>query len=181
MKNKQCIHCGESNLDKLVKGGNNTRRNICKKCHCNNNKIWYKSLSKEDKSKRSKEYYKKRKEKIKNFTEDEKIIEWAKRFRNRSIIGLKRKDNFNSRKDLSIDLLVEKAKEGLNKFPYMTFLDSKNKWATASVDRIDSSKEYSEDNIRVVPFWLNSAMLNLDDDKFHELITHYYINFIEQN
>lgn len=35
---------------------------------------------------------------------------------------------------------------------------------SASIDRIDSSKPYSDDNIQVIPLWLNMAKLNKSID-----------------
>lgn len=73
----------------------------------------------------------------------------------------------NGRKHLTKDFLKEKALEGLKKFPYMKFVhinkNKKNHSAhpfSASLDRINPNLGYQEDNIQVIPTWLNSAKLN---------------------
>ena len=92
------------------------------------------------------------------------INKWAMQNRNRAS-----ENRFKQRKDLDLEnlkLLCYKARE---LFPYITFnnrRDGRNSQTWASIDRVDPTKPYSDDNIIVVPLWLNSAKL---DSSYPEL------------
>ncbi len=73
----------------------------------------------------------------------------------------------DGRRHLTKAFLKERALEGLKKFPYMKFVhinENKKNYSShpfsASLDRINPNLGYQEDNIQVIPSWLNSAKLN---------------------
>jgi hypothetical protein len=86
-------------------------------------------------------------------------------------------DRFAGRKEIPLDTLVYMVKDAMVKFPYLSCCQNKPLWQTPSVDRIDSSKPYSVDNIIVIPLWLNSAKLDMSLDKIHELMKDYIHSF----
>lgn len=88
-------------------------------------------------------------------------------------LWIHRTTNKKENKFLCRDNLFQLAHEALKKFPYIKFINHMDKSATrgkcarpnsASIDRIDSSKPYSDDNIQVIPLWLNMAKLNKSID-----------------
>jgi hypothetical protein len=112
---------------------------------------------------------KQREEYIKLTDINEIVKIWCRRWLNSS-----GKTRNPGRKDISFDFLYNKCIESMKLFPYMTFKniieDGGRKAFYASVDRIDSSKIYSEDNIVVIPLWLNSAKLDMTIDELKEVI-----------
>lgn len=56
----------------------------------------------------------------------------------------------------------------------MSFTGGSNKGLNASLDRVDSSKDYSDiANLRVIPLWLNSAKLQMSDSELNNLMKHH--------
>lgn len=152
----------EFGYDKRTK---DNKRYQCKKCTRDYNNNWINN----NKEKYKKTYYKNysiHKDKARN-DKDYSIKAWAMKWR-----STRRKIKFMaSRKNVSLDYLIELANKALLIFPYLQFaFGNKNKAYTASVDRIDSKKPYSNDNIKIIPFWLNSAKLDLNEEEFKELI-----------
>lgn len=167
-----CKHCGESNLDLLCKDNKRKsgKRRICKKCHANYNKI--NNLKRKNKIQTTgKIYYLKTKEKLLT-NEDFQIKNFCLKFKNRK--------RLNFSKKIELNILIQKCKEGKEKFPYMTFYNHKKLAFRASVDRIDSSKDYTKENIQIIPLWLNSGKLDMSMDDFHLLITNYYEKFLSK-
>lgn len=73
--------------------------------------------------------------------------------------------------------VVALAIEAKKRFPYMVFrgvkfTDSKARYA--SIDRIDSSKDYSDiTNIQILPLWLNMAKADLSENELKVYMQHY--------
>lgn len=156
-------------------------RNHCKECNRKKSKDHYQNLNKEEKEKK-KTYFKKNyyrsKERLNSLSLDEQIIRWCKHSVSRSAYFDTKQKSLNSRKDLNIEELKKLCYEGLEKYPYMTFLNLKSEknnilnWA--SLDRIDSSKDYSDiNNLQIIPLWLNSAKLNQSEEELQIKIIHY--------
>jgi len=82
-------------------------------------------------------------------------------------------EKFEGRASIGLDFLVSLMKDGIKKFPYLHCRPGRSLWETPSVDRIDASKPYSEDNIVVIPLWLNSAKLDMPLEKLHGLMREY--------
>ena len=170
MKKIKCRHCGESRLDYLTKkkGG---YRTICKPCHNKYEKERRKLKEQENpelKDKRLREgrdAYKRKREQIEK-DPDAKIRFWAAQWRNTPREG-------RDRSQVTQDRLVELTYEGLKKFPYMRVLEKDKTYITASVDRIDSRKGYTDDNIQVIPYWLNSAKMNMEEIELRSYIKHF--------
>ena len=167
-KERKCKVCGENQWNLLIKRGND-RRNICKRCHAYREherrtkaEIANPNLV-EERKQQSRDRYERKREQIKTDL-DARIRFWAKQNKNRST---------HNRKELSIEFVVEEAKKALEVFPYMKFLDRDNLFDTASIDRIDSTKGYTDDNIRIVTYWLNSAKMNMSEEQLKERMQHY--------
>ena len=169
--NIYCSTCKEIKQEHemcFVKG---KMRNKCKSCHTRDNTINRAKKSDEHLKEVSKRTYRKRKERISSgfYTEDELIRIWCRKARTKS--GLK---NSRTRENLSVGVLYEKALIAKQMFPYITFNNSRlnndhHNWA--SLDRIDSSKGYEDDNVIIVPLWLNSAKLNMTYKQLLDLIS----------
>lgn len=115
------------------------------------------------------DYYK-RKEKRKSgdFSLDEIINHWCNRTLSKQ--GLK---SNRTRCAVSKDLLKTLCHRSIEHFPYITFNNFTGvggKWHWASIDRIDSTKGYTDDNIVVIPLWLNSAKLDTTFNNLLDLI-----------
>ena len=153
---KKCRYCG-------VIDNHPRNKTICKSCHAKKNKEWWNNLSQDEKYKRNRKHYISNKNIMEKNSNDIDfcIREWVLRWQRRS----DKSNKFVGRKNLITDDLVILAKQGLKKFPYMDFsIVNKNckKAFWASVDKIDSSKDYSDiNNLQFIPLWLNSAKLDL--------------------
>lgn len=147
------------------------KRSHCRKCRSKREKkyrkssVWY--------SKQCRHSYSNKMKKAKNNKEYD-IRLWATIWKSRPKENphrLVQQKFLDSRKAIPIDTLVDLAKEALNHFPYMQFAHkTKTRGYTASIDRIDSSKPYTKDNIKVLPFWLNSAKLDMSYEELSTLI-----------
>jgi len=81
---------------------------------------------------------------------------------------------FSSRKNLDINKVVELAYIAKQKFPYIRFGGSGNKAFLASIDRIDSNKDYFDiNNIQIIPWWLNAAKMELSENELKTLMKEY--------
>lgn len=170
MKEIKCRRCGESRLDYLVKKKEGHRR-ICKPCHNKSEKERRNRKEQENpalKDKRqsyAREAYKQRRKQIEE-DPDARIRFWAAQWRSTPRQG-------RDRSQVTQDKLVELTYEGLKKFPYMRVLEKDKMYITASVDRIDSSKGYTDDNIQVIPYWLNSAKMNMEEEELLIYMKHF--------
>lgn len=144
-------------------------RNYCKKCATAKEKTRKQNFSEEKKKKLSKIYYKTQLNKISEDL-DYAIKTWCSRWKNGNKCGNKYQ---SSKKNVSQKKLIELSNTALKNFPYLKFSNNKEKWETPSVDRIDSSREYSDDNIQIIPLWLNSAKLDMSENKLIELMKLY--------
>lgn len=165
IKIRKCRVCGT--LENLVKN-----KNLCKECHnAESLKRWH-LLSFEKKKEKGRIGYLKIKEKNISLSQNDIdfcVRKWIMKWKNRWVES----DFLASRKNLDIDQLIILAKQGLEKFPYMDFsIDKKSKQAYwASVDRIDSDLDYSNiNNLQFVPFWLNSAKMDLSINELKEVM-----------
>lgn len=83
--------------------------------------------------------------------------------------------NAKSRKEylVSIDALylqkVYENQKGLCAYTKLPLLAVGNQLNTMSLDRIDSSKDYTEDNIQLVCVAINKMKLDMTEDRFIEL------------
>lgn len=192
MNTETCILCNQTKkIEEFVKRKNSrtgyARR--CRECHNKECIAKFRSLTSEEKKRIAKEHYAKRR---KSFRESDKIEDqiyfWATKWRgsaryNNKGISKDRKKLFLTRKNITQKGLEQKAIEGKQKFPEMEFFpnNQNNLLFRASVDRIDSLKPYSDDNIQVIPNWLNSAKLDMELDKFNSVIEDYYKRFIKKD
>lgn len=115
-------------------------------------------------------HYKQKMNRLEKGTDRQKIRNWASRAINRYKSDAK---HFSSRKNLSIDLLEKLAFQALEKYPYIEFFRPSKIAYRASLDRIDSSKPYSPKNVQILPFWLNSAKVDLSEKELKRLIKSY--------
>lgn len=170
----RCILCQEDKSPsemaktnkKYIKSG---YKNYCKKCSALRELKRRSKFSKQKKQELSLQSYKTHTNKIQSDL-NYAIKSWCLRWRNR-IKGVSKHEE--SKKNVSKEKLIELANIALKKFPYLKFSNNKEKWETPSVDRIDSSKEYSDDNIQIIPLWLNSAKLDMSENKLIELMKSY--------
>lgn len=138
-----------------------TYKKYCKKCASSITKEYRKRNPRD-----TKKDYQVLKSKLQENT-DYTIRYWCNSWKQR------KGDRFAGRKDIPLDTLVYMVKDAMVKFPYLSCCQNKSLWQTPSVDRIDSSKPYSVDNIVVIPLWLNSAKLDMPIEKLHELMRDY--------
>lgn len=138
-----------------------TYKTYCKKC-ANEMAKEYRKRNPPD----TKKQYETLKEKLKE-NSDSTIRYWCSSWKQR------KGERFEGRKDIPLDTLHLMVKEAMIKFPYLSCCQGKPLWATPSIDRIDSNKPYSADNIQVIPLWLNSAKLDMSMEKLHELMRDY--------
>ena len=169
----RCSKCQEKKTknemsvrDAKAKTDSKKYKTYCKSCASKITKQWKNKLSDEEKQQKHKTAYSKRKEKLK-YDLDYSIRHWTSSCKKRQ------GKRFEGRKNLSTEHIVQLCYEALEKFPYISFFQGKEKYQTPSLDRIDNSIPYSDDNVRVIPLWLNSAKLDMTDDKLNELILHY--------
>jgi hypothetical protein len=165
----QCSRCQEQkSLEEMAvrNKAKGSYKTWCKKCASKETKEWREKQPLERLKKQQKKQY--AKHKSRKITDDEYAIRvWCSNWRRRQ--GAR----FSSRLSIDIDYLVSLMKDAIKKYPYLHCRPSRSLWETPSVDRIDSSKPYSEDNIVVIPLWLNSAKLDMPLEKLHELMREY--------
>jgi hypothetical protein len=153
--------------DKNAKTDGTKYKNYCKKCASEITKKWRSKKTPEELKGLNKRHYRKNKKRIQE-DENYAIRCWVHSCKSRGNTS-----GFESRKDLCTEHLIELCHEALKKFPYLVFKQGKEKWQTPSLDRIDSNLPYSNDNVRIIPLWLNSALLDMSDSKLHELMVDY--------
>lgn len=163
---KTCIYCKETKLEQEFVRYKTTIRNECKRCKANAERKRRQNRSEQEQKELNQRNYKRQKELLPKRSTDQLINLWCTR-------QLKRK-NLN-RSSLSREFLIDQCKLARRKFKYIVFDLSQTRYRglLASIDRIDSSKGYTEDNIQVIPLWLNSAKLDLPIDYLHELMESY--------
>lgn len=90
----------------------------------------------------------------------------------------------HSRKKLKSHELFKLSKKALKIFPDLVFFTGTGKSCinSASLDRIDSNKGYTYNNIQIVPRWYNLGKSNSSDEEFQLNITKYVVqhNLIEK-
>lgn len=169
MQDKQqyhCYKCKKTDIPKeLMAFAKGKCRNICKACRCIEELERRSRTPKEKLTENSTKYYNNHKQRMANldeFTEEGleiAIHKWAIKNRNRSS-----ERKFKQRLNLSLENLKMLCYKAREIFPYITFINKRESTETyanwASIDRIDSKLPYSDDNIIVVPMWLNSAKLD---------------------
>lgn len=177
MSTKRCNHCDETkDIEMFVKDHNQKDgyRKLCKKCHCKINKK-YRTKNIEKVREQVRKSTQKIREKKKTDIEY-KIHSWCVAWRNRQT-GKEHKKSFKKRvlerKNIELNILKDIVKEGFINFPYME-IQNKEKYKCLSIDRINPKIGYTNENIRAVPFWINSAKLDLEENKFKELLYDYY-------
>lgn len=165
-----CTVCKSSkNKDEMCMSKGKAR-GMCKECHAIEEKERWTKKPQEERQHIAKQYHKnftkKRKE---GYYSDEEILhKWCLRNVNR-----KKLKGGRDRENLSLETLKRLCNKSVELFPYISFNnfeDTGDKWAWASIDRIDPSRGYSDDNIVVVPLWLNSAKLDTTYTHLFELI-----------
>lgn len=85
--------------------------------------------------------------------------------------------------DLTIDFILELARKQGNRCAYsgkLLIWSIKNNYST-SIDRIDSDKGYTKDNVQLVSKIVNQAKNNLTHDEFLEMINTIYNHSIESH
>lgn len=170
----RCYKCKREDIpreDMAISGGK--IRNVCRKCRCIEEQE-RRSRRTPEKIERlkieSKQKYREQVELISSLDEFKEedleflINKWV--IKNKNRVTEKR---FKQRKVLDSDNLKFLCYKARELFPYITFnnkRDGRNSQTWASIDRVDPTKPYSDDNIIVVPLWLNSAKL---DSSYQEL------------
>ncbi len=153
---------------------------LCKKCHCVNEKKRRDSWSDEERKiqyKRIHKLAKDAKHKLSLSSDTlKKINFWIKNIFQRA----RESKQFESRKTISEEILREKCLESLKKFPEINFCfiagSGSLRADMASLDRIDCSKPYSDENIQIIPLWLNSAKLDLTEEELCDKIINFSLN-----
>lgn len=161
---KVCRICEKSKQDiYFVSGGNNTRRNICKKCHKEYNAKWRKSNLKKCKLQANKRYKKFQKlKKSGKLSIEKQITFWSNQNAQRS-----------NRPRICLKYLKKLCFKSVKKYPYIDFSATKKKGYWASIDRINPNKGYEKGNIRIIPLWLNSAKLDLSIRELNGVMNEY--------
>ena len=177
-ENIRCFKCKEFKNKDFFQKCKDGYKTICKKCHSESEINRLSKISREKKRETSVKEYNKIKEKRKKAALNELPIEesikiWIDNVIKRKCSGGK----FSSRKNLCRKNLMEKCLKAKELYPYIVFCYVEGlglkRSMIASLDKIDSLKEYSDDNIQVIPLWLNSAKLDLNQDELDDLIISY--------
>lgn len=154
-----------------VKGKVRTR---CKKCHNEEEKERRLRVGSEKLSAAARLAYKNKVESLSKLDESTgeglsiSIHNWVTKSVNRNT-----EKRFKERKNLDRQKLKDICFKAKEIFPYITFNNRRKNsghsayWA--SLDRIDPSKPYSDDNVIVVPLWLNSAKLDFSYRELFEI------------
>lgn len=164
----RCYKCEREDIEKdKMSVSNGKIRNICKACRCNEEKNRRAKKTKEELKEISAKHYRTQIERFAALDEfDPEEIEivihrWAVKNRIRNS-----ESKFKQRMNLDLENLKMLCYKAREIFPYITFNNKRSKdskWDTftwASIDRIDPTLPYRDDNILVVPLWLNSAKLD---------------------
>lgn len=174
---KTCRVCGESKLlSEFGKDNSKTSgiKSSCKSCNNSNIKVW-REKNKEYRLSYDKQYYSDNKEKISvknqkrytNLTLDEKFDQLVKTAGKR-----KNKNCF-----ITVEHLrdVWQRQEGLCAYTKLPLTSEGHQLNTVSLDRVDSNKDYTVDNIQLVCVPINRMKLDYTEDQFIELcrlVTH---------
>ena len=137
----------------------------CKKCASKETKEWRLKHPERYENLKNEQYKKNKARKMSD--NDYAIRQWCSNWKKRQ------GDRFEGRSSIGLDFLVSLMEESIKRFPYIHCRPGRSLWETPSVDRIDPSKPYSEDNIVVIPLWLNSAKLDMPLEKLHDLMKDY--------
>jgi len=165
-----CKMCKSFKTKELYCFAKGKSKYICKKCHASrekNRRLEFTEEQKIDNEKRAKLSYEKQRY---NFscldkTDPKLIHKWVNR--NKSRKDLKSKKI----RRLEYNFLKKKLEEAMKIFPYMILRKTDGPKAfLASIDRIDPTLDYSEDNVVVVPLWFNSGKLDLQINEFLDMI-----------
>jgi hypothetical protein len=130
--------------------------------------------------KEKKEYYKLKhqalREKKKKIASDSLPQEDQINFWVTNILNLNTKRH-DERKSLCRESLKEKCRAAKEKFPDLIFYFvkgvSKQRLWLASLDRIDSNLGYTDDNVQVIPLWLNLAKSDSTQDEIDDILYSY--------
>lgn len=163
---RKCLKCQEEKELTLFRKYSRRKSyisNTCKTCINQEQKLKRQNLSEEERRVISSSYKetRKRHKQILNFNLNNNLIPIEKRIK--LWIGKRTRDGEKSldKKNLSLDLLFEKSKKALERFPYIVFLNKRDSGipmnCCASIDRINNSIGYEDNNSVVVPLWLNLA------------------------
>jgi len=175
-ENYYCATCSTyyDNPDLMcwVKG---VMRRRCKNCHRLCEKIRREKMTPERRKEIGTRNYLKQVERNSNLDESKDedlktcIKLWIQTNTNRRTEG-----RFKERKGLDRKNLTNLCFVAKTIFPYITFNNNRKKDKTAhcwaSLDRIDPNKPYTDDNVVVVPLWLNSAKLDSDYFELFKLV-----------
>jgi hypothetical protein len=149
-------------------------KSSCKSCNNSNIKVW-REKNKEYRLSYDKQYYANNKEKIKvknqkrytNLTLDQKFDQLVKTAGERK----------NKKCFITVEHLhdVWQRQEGLCVYTKLPLTSEGHQLNTVSLDRVDSSKDYTVDNIQLVCVPINRMKLDYTEDQFIELcrlVTH---------
>jgi hypothetical protein len=176
----KCLKCGcqkhQSQFPK-VKG---VYRTLCKTCHCHNEKIRRSKMSPEEKKLIGERCYnivkaKKLKASRGELPLSDQIYIWVNK-----ITGRRTEERFKERKKLCKNILTKKCYSARQIFPDIIFCfvnnTGQNRAMIASLDRIDPSKGYTDENTQIIPYWLNSAKLDSSQEEIDNTIINYILN-----
>lgn len=159
VKSKICTKCKILTLYSDFYANNNTYdklNNKCKKC------------CKEANKKYQQKYRKKCV--LESLTSlDKRIIFWCRKWRRGGTHSYKseaRKELNKTKKLVDLDILIQLCKNSLIEYPYISFYNNTPEYNSPSVDRIDNKLMYSDTNIQIIPFWLNLAKCQMEQDFF---------------
>lgn len=173
---KCCCKKHQSQFPK-VKG---VYRTLCKKCHSNNEKIRRSKMSPEEKKLIGEIQYKNTKnKKIKASRGELPLSEAIKLWVNKTT-WRRTEERFKERKQLCRKILINKCYLAKEKFPDIIFCfvnnTGQNRAMIASLDRINPSEGYTDENTQVIPYWLNSAKLDSSQEEIDNTIIDYILN-----
>lgn len=172
---KKCTKCQQEKSVKDFVMKKKKPRSVCKACHAAYQREYNKKCDPELKKARNLRSQEQQKTRRKEICSGERPIEeqidyWAKKMLHRS-----------NRKELSLEVVKKLALQAKQKFPYLKFgylrSRSKNCGYSASIDRINPELGYTNDNIQIIPLWLNSAKLTLSEQELRKLMNHYLKNY----
>jgi hypothetical protein len=154
-------------------------RTICKECHAKKEDLRRPNINPEILKRHNIKSYdtskKKRLDGLNGILSlDEQIDLWIKKTTTR-----RSEKRFIERKTLCKETLKTKCLYAKVKYPDLIFCfvsgQNFNRGMIASLDKIDSSKGYVDENVQVIPLWLNSAKLDSTQEQIDDILINYIL------
>ena len=179
-ENIKCYICQDIKHQTLFPCVKGIYRTGCKKCHAKKEAIRRPNIPADVLKQSQIKTYKHIKRRKLDAVHDliplyDQIMLWVRKTTTRSS-----EKKFTTRKNLCRDILVAKCYEAKDKYPGILFSFiydmGLNRGMIASLDRIDSSKGYTDENTQVIPLWLNSAKMDQSQVQIDDIIVSYVLN-----